>query len=102
MTKCPRCGKDVSSRPGTICPRCGLRVYEVNEKVRCPEPSCRELVSKKLDYCPKCGCKLKGYNFSEIIKMARSKISFKVDKFSNFIFLYPNQNIHFLFSSILM
>ena len=23
MTKCPRCGKDVSSRPGTICPRCG-------------------------------------------------------------------------------
>ena len=61
MTKCPRCGKDVSSRPGTICPRCGLRVYEVNEKVRCPEPSCRALVSKKLDYCPKCGCKLKGY-----------------------------------------
>ena len=74
MTKCPRCGKDVSSRPGTICPRCGLRVYEVNEKVRCPEPSCRALVSKKLDYCPKCGCKLKGYSFSDFIKMARSKI----------------------------
>ena len=26
------------------------------------------------EFCPKCGCKLKGYNFSEIIKMARSKI----------------------------
>jgi len=74
MTKCPRCGKDVSSRPGTICPRCGLRVYEVNEKIRCPEPSCKALVSKKLDYCPKCGCKLKGYKFSDFIKLARSKI----------------------------
>ena len=30
--------------------------------------------SKKLDYCPKCGCKLKGYSFSDFIKMARSKI----------------------------
>ena len=70
MTKCPRCGKDVSSRPGTICPRCGLRVYEVNEKIRCPEASCRELVSKKLEYCPKCGCKC----LSDFIKMARSKI----------------------------
>ena len=103
MTKCPRCGKDVSSRPGTICPRCGLRVYEVNEKVRCPEPSCRALVSKKLDYCPKCGCKLKGYSFSDFIKMARSKIDetlndkFKVAKISNLIFLDPNQNIHCLF-----
>ncbi|WP_042275573.1 zinc ribbon domain-containing protein [[Clostridium] dakarense] len=74
MIKCPRCGKDVSSRPGTICPRCGLKVSEVNQKVRCPEPSCRALVSRKLEYCPKCGCKLKGYKFSEIMKMARCKI----------------------------
>ncbi|RDY29737.1 hypothetical protein CHL78_000780 [Romboutsia weinsteinii] len=74
MIKCPRCGKDVSSRPGTICPRCGLKVSEVTSKARCPEPSCRAIVSKKLEYCPKCGCKLKGYNFTEIIKMARCKI----------------------------
>ncbi|MGX4600816.1 hypothetical protein [Faecalimicrobium sp. JNUCC 81] len=74
MIKCPRCQKDVSSRPGTICPRCGLKVSEVNQKVRCPEPSCRALVSRKLEYCPKCGCKLKGYKFSEIMKMARCKI----------------------------
>lgn len=74
MTKCPRCGKEVSSRPGTICPRCGLKVSQVLAKTRCPEPSCRALVSKKLEYCPKCGCKLKGYNISEIMKMARSKI----------------------------
>ncbi|MDU4935505.1 MAG: zinc ribbon domain-containing protein, partial [Peptostreptococcaceae bacterium] len=59
MVKCPRCGKEVSSRPGTICPRCGLNVSEVNSKIRCPEPNCRALVSKKLEYCPKCGCKLK-------------------------------------------
>ena len=32
MVKCPRCGKEVSSRPGTICPRCGLNVSEVNSK----------------------------------------------------------------------
>ncbi|MEG1310373.1 MAG: zinc ribbon domain-containing protein [Romboutsia sp.] len=74
MVKCPRCGKEVSSRPGTICPRCGLKVSEVNQKIRCPEASCRELVSKKLEYCPKCGCKLKGYKFSELMRMARSKL----------------------------
>jgi hypothetical protein len=74
MNKCPRCGKQVSSRPGTICPRCGLKVYEVLEKVRCPESSCRALVSKKLSYCPECGCKLRGYNAVEIMKMARNKI----------------------------
>lgn len=74
MIKCPRCGKEVSSRPGTICPRCGLKVSEVNEKIRCPEPNCRALVSKKLEYCPKCGCKLRNYKFSEIMKMARCKI----------------------------
>lgn len=74
MTKCPRCGKEVSQRPGTICPRCGLNVYKATEKVRCPEPSCKELVSKKYEYCPKCGCKLKGYKLSDYIKLARNKI----------------------------
>lgn len=73
MIKCPRCGKEVSNRPGTICPRCGLDVGKVTEKVRCPEPNCRALVSKKLEYCPKCGCKLKGYNLGEIIKIARMR-----------------------------
>ena len=74
MIKCPRCGKEVSTRPGTICPRCGLNVSEVTEKVRCPEPKCRALVSKKLEYCPKCGCKLKGYNLNELMRIAKSKI----------------------------
>lgn len=77
MIKCPRCGKEVSTRPGTICPRCGLKVSEVLAKTRCPEASCKALVSKKLEYCPKCGCKLKGYNFTEMMKMARSKIDEK-------------------------
>lgn len=79
MQRCPRCGKEVSSRPGTICPRCGLNVSKVNEKTKCPEPSCRTLVSKKLEYCPKCGCKLKNYSFTEIIKMARCKIDEKLN-----------------------
>ena len=74
MVKCPRCGKEVSSRPGTICPSCGLNVSEVNSKIRCPEPNCRALVSKKLEYCPKCGCKLKGYKLNELMRLARNKI----------------------------
>ncbi len=74
MIKCPRCGKEVSSRPGTICPRCGLDVGKVTEKVRCPESSCRAMVSKKLEYCPKCGCKLKGYNFGELLRMAKMRL----------------------------
>ena len=74
MIKCPRCGKEVSSRPGTVCPRCGLKVSEVNAKIRCPEPSCRAMVSKKLEYCPKCGCKLKGYKMKEFFQMARNRI----------------------------
>ena len=75
MIKCPRCGKEVSNRPGTVCQRCGLDVGKVTEKVRCPEPSCRALVSKKLEYCPKCGCKLKGYNLSEVLKIAKMRFS---------------------------
>lgn len=60
--------------PGTVCPRCGLNVYEVTEKIRCPEPKCRSLVSKKLEYCPKCGCKLRGYKFNELMRIAKNKI----------------------------
>lgn len=75
MIKCPRCGKEVSNRPGTVCPRCGLDVGRVTERVRCPESSCRALVSKKLEYCPKCGCKLKGYNLNEILKIAKMRFS---------------------------
>ncbi|EQE47839.1 hypothetical protein QC9_2444 [Clostridioides difficile CD39] len=41
MTKCPKCGKEVSSRPGSICPRCGFKVADESLKIRCPEPSCR-------------------------------------------------------------
>lgn len=78
MIKCPRCGKEVSSRPGTMCPRCGLDVGKVTEKVRCPERSCRALVSKKLEYCPKCGCKLRGYNLGELFRMAKDKFDDKL------------------------
>ncbi|WP_195937838.1 zinc ribbon domain-containing protein [Romboutsia sp. 1001713B170131_170501_G6] len=80
MIKCPRCSKEVSSRPGSICPRCGLKVSEVNEKIRCPEPNCRALVSKKFEYCPKCGCKLKNFTLTEFIKMARCKIDDKLNE----------------------
>ncbi|AXU28424.1 zinc ribbon domain-containing protein [Clostridioides difficile] len=80
MTKCPKCGKEVSSRPGSICPRCGFKVADESLKIRCPEPSCRALVSRKLDYCPKCGCKLRGYNISEFVNMVRCKIDETFDK----------------------
>jgi rRNA maturation endonuclease Nob1 len=80
MIKCSRCGKEVSSRPGSICPKCGFKVSEEALKIRCHEPSCRSLVSKKYDYCPNCGCKLKGYKIGEIFDMVRYKIDETLDK----------------------
>jgi|GEM_PF-4991981 len=53
---------------------------EHSNKIRCPEASCRALVSKKYDYCPNCGCKLKGYKLGEIFDMVRYKIDETLDK----------------------
>lgn len=74
MISCPKCGREISSRPGSICPRCGYKVVLKVEKVCCPEPKCRALVSSKYLYCPKCGCKLRNPTLKEMLKMIECKI----------------------------
>ncbi|SHK13101.1 hypothetical protein [Tepidibacter formicigenes] len=80
MIKCPKCNKQISARPGTVCPRCKRKITQNDiGYMFCPEPECKAILPKSAVYCPKCGAKIRNESVNEKI----NKIVKKIEKILN-------------------
>ncbi|MBD3353748.1 MAG: zinc-ribbon domain-containing protein [Candidatus Lokiarchaeota archaeon] len=65
VTKCPKCGVDVSKSNTRYCPKCGADIYEGAQLTKKEESEQKEkqedpkLEPQAFSYCPACGMKIK-------------------------------------------
>ncbi len=75
MINCPKCNKQMSTRVGSKCPRCGYKLsrHDTGEMF-CPEPDCKAILPKSAVYCSKCGAKIRNESINEKINKIAKKI----------------------------